>query len=106
MIKHMLSFLLALTVVSCCGGQTARDETPSFMGTVVIIGNEPFTSPALQTADGVIYRLSCAKDMEVQLRGVQGKRVRLDVNRLDASARELHVTRILVLTEDQQKGTP
>jgi hypothetical protein len=106
MTYKMVTLFLALVGVACCGGQTVKEDTVPFLGMVVIIGNEPFTAPALQTPDGVIYRLSCVKDVEVQLREAQGKRVRLECGRVDRTAKELHVTQVHVLVNDQEKGTP
>jgi hypothetical protein len=103
-LKRTMLALIAFVAVSCCGGKTATDETAALTGTVVIIGNEPFTSPAVQLPDGGILRVICTKETETQLRAIQGKRVRLQVSRLDAAAKEVHVTQVHVLTSEQQEG--
>jgi hypothetical protein len=92
--------LIAFVAVSCCGGAHATDDAAAVTGTVVIIGNEPFTSPAVQLPDGGILRIICAKETETQLRAIQGKRVRLQVSRLDAVAKEVHVTQVHMLTSE------
>ncbi len=101
MIQNAFILCVALTVASCCGSSTVQDGAAPFTGKVVIIGNEPFTMPALQTADGTIYRLQCVKAAEETLRGAQGKRVRLECSKVDSVAKELHVTQVVVLTEHQ-----
>jgi hypothetical protein len=105
-LHRMAVAVLALLVMSCCAGRQTQEDRGSAVGTVVIIGNEPFTSPALQMADGTIHRLVCSKELEQTLRGVQGKRVRVAVGKADAPAKELHITEAVVLTEEQTKGTP
>ncbi len=104
MLARTLVVLMAFVAVSCCGGSNLADGQKAVTGRVVIIGNEPFTSPAVQLPDGGILRVVCAKEMEAQLRAVQGKRVRLDVSRVDTAAKEVHVTQVYVLTDEQQEG--
>lgn len=98
--------LLALAVASCCPARQAQEDPGGLTGTVVIIGNEPFTAPALQTADGAIHQLSCSKELERTLRSVQGKRVRLGGTKGDTTLREMHVTEVVVLTDEPTKGAP
>ncbi len=104
--QRIVIAMFALAIVSCCPSRQAQDDPGALTGTVVIIGNEPFTVPALQTADGSIHRLSCSKELERVLRSVQGKRVRLAGTAGEKATRELHVTDVVVLTEEHQKGTP
>lgn len=98
--------MLALAVVSCCPARQIQEDPGALVGTVVIIGNEPFTVPALQTADGAIHRLSCSKELERTLRSVQGKRVRLGGSKGATTMQEMHVTEVVVLTEEPTKGAP
>lgn len=106
MAQRMVIALLALMVASCCPARLAQEGPGVRVGTVVIIGNEPFTAPGLQRADGSILRLSCSKELERTLRSVQGKRVRLSGTTGDAAAQEMHVTEVVVLTEEPTKGAP
>lgn len=105
-VQKVVIVMLAVMVVSCCPARQAQEDPGALIGTVVIIGNEPFTVPALQTADGAIHRLSCSKEMERTLRSVQGKRVRLAGSKGDTSAQEMRITDVVVLTEEHKKGTP
>jgi hypothetical protein len=102
----MLIPILALVMMACCAGRDAQTDRAPVTGTIVIIGNEPFTLPALQMPDGTIHRLVCAKELEQTLRAVQGKRVRVTVSTVDARAKEMHITDAVVITEEQGKGTP
>lgn len=105
-VQRMVIAMLALALVSCCPARQAQVDPGGLTGTVVIIGNEPFTVPALQTADGAIHRLSCSKELERTLRSVQGKRVRLAGSRGEATMQEMHVTEVVVLTDEPTKGAP
>jgi NAD(P)H-dependent FMN reductase len=102
----MLIPALALVMMSCCAGRQAQTGPGAITGIIVIIGNEPFTTPALQVADGTIHRLTCSKQLEQTLRSVQGKRVRVAVSKADTASKEMHITEAVVLTEEQGKGTP
>lgn len=102
----MMIAMLALVMMSCCSVRQAQDESGTLIGVVVIIGNEPFTAPALQTTDGTVHRLNCSKEFERTLRSVQGKRVRLSGTPAAGPAHEMHVTEVLVLTDEPTKGTP
>ena len=106
MAQKVVIAILALMAASCCPARQAQEVPGALVGTLVIIGNEPFTVPALQTADGTIHRLSYSKEMERTLRSVQGKRVRLAGSKGDTSAQEMRITDVVVLTEEHKKGTP
>ncbi len=106
MIQRTMIAMLALAMMSCCSVRQTQEDPGALVGIVVIIGNEPFTTPALQTADGSVRRLSCSKELERMLRSVQGKRVRLSGSPGAGPAQEMHVTEVTVLTDEPTKGAP
>lgn len=55
------------------------------VGTIYIMGNEPFTSVALETPEGKVYRVSTTKELEQRLRGLQGRKVELEFTKIARS---------------------
>lgn len=106
MVLRMMIAMLALVMMSCCSTRQVQDDPGALIGIVVIIGNEPFTAPAVQTADGAVHRVSCSKELERTLRSVQGKRVRLSGSPGTGAAKEMQVTEVTVLTDEPTKGAP
>lgn len=49
-----------------------RPDDKKVSGTVKVIGNEPFTSLALQTAEGKTYVLQCSSNLRTVLLNHQG----------------------------------
>jgi hypothetical protein len=99
--SRLLPLLFSFTALSCAGAPDTLETPATYVGTVVVIGNEPFTKLALQTAEGKILQLSCDGDAEKLLRGSQGKLVRLHVDKQEQVAREtqLHVKKAEVLPQ-------
>jgi hypothetical protein len=54
-------------------------------GTVYVVGNEPFTSVAVECSNGTMYRIKTTKELEKRLRGLQGKKVELEYTKLARS---------------------
>jgi hypothetical protein len=71
---------LALIALACAA-QGATVE-----GSVIVVGNEPFTSVAIQTADGMVYRVSASRDLERRLRQVQGRKIVAEYSQMDSTA--------------------
>ena len=58
-------------------------------GTVYVIGNEPFTSLAVELPDWKMYRLSTTKEIRQQLLAIQGKKVEVQYSKIDSTAEGL-----------------
>ncbi len=56
------------------------------IGSIYVIGNEPFTSLAIEGPEGKMYRISASKKIEQRLRGLQGKKVEVEYSKLSLSA--------------------
>jgi len=51
-------------------------------GNLYVAGNEPFTYLALKTEEGAVYKLECSKEMEKELRQLQGKILNLEISEI------------------------
>ena len=79
---------LILLIVPFLGAQcTSQRETlkGTIKGTIYVIGNEPFTSLAVQPSDGKMYRISTTKDIHARLLKLQGKIVELEYSKVDTT---------------------
>ncbi len=74
---------VVLVGVRCAGEKEAIKGT--VMGTIYVIGNEPFTSLAVQDSTGKMYRISTMKDVRERLLARQGKIVVLEYSRVDTT---------------------
>lgn len=70
-------------------------------GTVYVIGNEPFTSVAVECPNGKMFRITTTKELEKRLRGLQGKKVELQYTKLVRSAQGTTAT-VTEIKEVQQ----
>lgn len=66
--------ILAL-FMSCASPKT-------IVGTIYVIGNEPFTQLAVEDSTGTVYRIETTKELEMQLRRMQGRIVELSYSKL------------------------
>ncbi len=75
----MLRFLFSIALIAFCVAFSScsaskGDGTPiDIKGRVVVIGNEPFTSVAVEALDGTVYRLEAEAAVLQKLRSIQGK---------------------------------
>lgn len=74
----MKSFKLML-LFALLGGCSSSGK---IVGTIYVIGNEPFTQVAVEDSAGIIYRIETTKELERQLRGLQGRKVELSYSKL------------------------
>jgi hypothetical protein len=74
---------LWLGIASCGSGNSAIEPPATIVGKVVMVGNEPFAAPALQMADGTIYQLVAEGEILRTVCAVQGRYVRVHVDRAD-----------------------
>jgi hypothetical protein len=70
-------------------------------GTVYVVGNEPFTSVAVECSNGKMYRIKTTKELEKRLRTLQGKKVELQYTKL-VRAGDTQTITVSVVTELQQ----
>jgi hypothetical protein len=74
--KNKLNILIIFFVVSLFAGCTTTKEMTAekkaFTGTLKVVGNEPFTSLALQTSAGKTYILQCPSNLRRILLNHQG----------------------------------
>jgi hypothetical protein len=75
---------VAIIGVGCTGEKEATKGT--VQGTVYVIGNEPFTSIAVEDSQGKMLRLSTSKEVQQQLLGLQGRKVEVHYSRIDTTA--------------------
>lgn len=89
---------VALLALACAAQRGAIE------GSVVVVGNEPFTEVAIQTPGGGVYRVSAPPDLERRLRQVQGMKVLAEYSRIDSTAQGLKivVTEFKTLSEQSE----
>jgi hypothetical protein len=97
-----------LSAVSCAGGERAFESPSTIVGKVVMIGNDPFASPALQMPDGTIYPLVMEEDTLRKVCAVQGRWVRIHVDRADQGpwGVQMRVQRVEVLEQPSSREKP
>ena len=80
MIRIIYIFLIAIIFTSCSNqidanklenGQRVKTES-NYSGRIIIVGNEPFTKPAIMVNDSLVITLECDQKIENQLRTNQG----------------------------------
>jgi hypothetical protein len=86
--------LFSLIIVGCCSSPRAESETATLVGTIVVIGNEPFVHLALQTESGATYILECPVDVERTLASRQGQKVKIQ-GQLIRKKNEAEILKIL-----------
>jgi hypothetical protein len=92
---------LGFVIASCSSGNTAFELPATVVGKVLMIGNEPFAAPGLQMPDGTIYPLSGEGEVLRTICAVQGKFVRIHVDRTDTGpiGMQMRVQRVEVLKQ-------
>jgi hypothetical protein len=92
--KNIGPVLLLGVLLWACGGQKALDQaTPVLIGTVYVVGNEPFTNLSLQTDDHRIriIRRDTTESYR-RLWKMQGQRVRIHFRPAKAISDSTHIT--------------
>lgn len=89
-----LGLVALLTTLLCaCGGQKEVVHTNGvFVGTLLVVGNEPFTNLSVQSNDRGVYIIQ--KDttsLYSSLWQLQGKRVRIQFHASGASSDSTHI---------------
>lgn len=78
--RALLNILLAFGILGFACASSGK-----IVGTIYVIGNEPFTSVAIEDAGGKMYRIAASKELEQRLRGLQGKKVEVEYTKLTPS---------------------
>lgn len=99
MATRVLLVVITFLVVGCSSSKEAGPG--KIIGMIQVIGNEPFTSVALQRADGSMYRIATSREIEQRLRAMQGKTVELQYSELSSSPEGF---RIVVKELKEQKN--
>ena len=84
--------LLGLLLWACAGRKELDEATSVLIGTVYVIGNEPFTNLSLQTDDHRIRIVQ--KDTTELYRGLwkmQGQKVRIRFRPVNAASDSTHI---------------
>ena len=89
-----MKYLLILMLTALLG-------SGKLSGTVYVVGNEPFTSMAIECSNGKMYRIKTTKELEKRLRGLQGKKVEVQYTKLVRTADAQTIT-VSVIKELQQ----
>jgi hypothetical protein len=74
---------LALLALACAAQRGAIE------GSVVVVGNEPFTSVAIRTSEGTVYRVSASRALERRLRRAQGMKIIAEYTQIDSTVEGL-----------------
>jgi len=66
-----------IAMISCFHKPAEKPQDKEYFGILVVVGNEPFTSFALDDGLGHITVLKNDKKMEAKLNDLQGKKIRV-----------------------------
>jgi hypothetical protein len=81
-----LSVVLPLLFfLSTCTGHKETIKG-TIQGTIYVIGNEPFTSLAVEDPQGKMLRLSASEEVREQLLKLQGRKVEVQYSKIDTTA--------------------
>ena len=77
MAKKVSVFIILLLIIACTQKPAEKPQYQEYKGILVVVGNEPFTSFALDDGQGHITMLNSDKSMESKLNNLQGRMVRV-----------------------------
>lgn len=78
--------LLGVIWLLALAGFAACSSSGKIVGTIYVIGNEPFTQVAVEDSTGTLYQIETTKELERQLRALQGRTVELRYSKLTTTA--------------------
>jgi hypothetical protein len=89
---RILPLLVALLLVGfdCKGAKETTKGTVK--GTIYVIGNEPFTTLAVEDSSKTMYRISSSKELREKLQKLQGKVVNVAFSKADTTAEGIVLT--------------
>ena len=93
-VKTIGPVMLLALLLWACGSQKELDEaTPVLIGTVYVIGNEPFTDLSLQLDDHRIRIIQKdTTELYRRLWKMQGQKLRIHFRPMDAASDSTHIT--------------
>lgn len=74
--KKNFRLLMVIVAFAACS------SSGKIVGTIYVIGNEPFTQVAVEDSTGAVYRIETTDEIERQLRRMQGRKVELQYSKL------------------------
>lgn len=74
-IQLSVFILAAIVLCSCAGSKAESGEQATVSGTVVMIGNEPFATLAISTANGETFRLESDSMTLKKISEIQGQKI-------------------------------
>lgn len=86
--NRILLFGLILTFViitGCSSSNTSQNKTNEVMGTIMVVGNEPFTKLAIQFKPDSAYILKCDSTLRNKLIKNQGRVVKVYYNKIEST---------------------
>jgi hypothetical protein len=101
--RHIVIWLLfsVIAFCGCAGSKQSNTERGTITGRIFVVGNEPFTKIAVETAEGVMVLLRCDKKTEQELRKNQGHTVQIEYDGIEQApeGRTLRVTKAEISSE-------
>jgi hypothetical protein len=81
--KIMCALVSVIVLASCSPSYHLNSEKGILEGTIYSLGNDPFTKLGIQTSDGTMYIVKCTKEIEQALNGKQGKRLKVQYEKIE-----------------------
>ncbi len=102
--RILMTALLALAGLvawTCASSDETAGQTKTIVGKIQVIGNEPFTSLALETPEGTMYVLHCDAEVQKSLLQRQGQSVKIHFKEFEKvpSGQALRVISAELLTQ-------
>jgi hypothetical protein len=85
---RLVFIIMILPALLLPNGCSSHKETTrgTIQGTVFVVGNEPFTTLAVEVSQGKMYRIASSADIRQHLLALQGKKVELQYSSVDTTA--------------------
>jgi uncharacterized protein YcfL len=84
-VVFIFTILPALLLTNGCSSHKATIRG-TIQGTIFVVGNEPFTTLAVEVSQGKMYRIATSADIRERLLALQGKKVEVQYSRIDTTA--------------------
>lgn len=102
--QAFLSTCLLILFISCCSSKKTSTVVQTVIGTIQVIGNEPFTQLALETEDGTVYLLKAEGDIIEELFKHQGQFVKIQYKGIEElpEGKSILVEHVEILREKER----
>lgn len=91
--KQTLFYLPAIVMfLTACTGSRIETSGGVLQCKIYVTGNEPFTRLACEDAEGVVYLLSCSKELQEKLLKKQGQLVNLHCSHIKKQGKQNSAT--------------